>query len=162
VCAVQLGSQAFQPADVDRLKRIAAETGGQYATAQTNAALTDAFRRCLGAATNQRTIVDTTVTFKTTGKAKRLTKTLGARVSVAKFFVSFTPGGKLVPVLIDPKGRKHTPGTPGKNVVFRRSGTFYLFKVTHPRKGKWTVQMTPKLLVSGALAARVSVTVPRK
>jgi hypothetical protein len=160
VCAVQLGTQ-FQPADVERLKRIATETGGQYATAQTNAALTDAFRRCLGAATNQKTIVDTTVNFKATGKIKRITKKLGAKISVAKFFVSFTPGGKLIPVIIDPSGKKHTPGSPGKNVVFRRSGTFYLFKVTHPKQGKWSVEMTPKLLVSGALAARVSVTVPR-
>jgi hypothetical protein len=160
VCAVQLGTQ-FQPADVERLKRIASQTGGQYATAQTNAALTDAFRRCLGAATNQKTIVDTTVNFKVTGKIKRITKTLGAKISVAKFFVSFTPGGKLVPVIIDPSGTRHTPGSPGKNVVFRRSGTFYLFKVTHPRQGRWSVEMTPKLLVAGKLAARVSVTVPK-
>jgi hypothetical protein len=160
VCAVQLGSQ-FQPADVERLKRIAAETGGQYATAQSNTALSDAFRRCLGTATNQRTIVDTNVTFKALGKAKRVTKKIIGKFSVAKFFVSFTPGGKLIPVLIDPKGVKHTPGSPGKNVVFRRSGTFYLFKVLRPKQGKWAVVMTPKLLVSGALAARVSVTVPR-
>ena len=65
-------------------------------------------------------------------------------------------------MLIDPKGKKHTPGSPGKNVVFRRSGTFYLFKVLRPKKGKWSVVMTPKLLVAGALAARVSVTVPRR
>jgi von Willebrand factor type A domain len=161
VCAVQLGKQ-FQADDVARLKRIAIETGGEYATARTNTALSDVFRRCLGAATNQRTIVDTSVTFKALGKAKTITKTLGARISVAKFFVSFTPGGKLIPVLIDPKGLKHTPGSPGKNVVFRRSGTFYLFKVLRPKQGKWSVVMTPRLLVSGALAARVSVTVPRK
>jgi hypothetical protein len=161
VCAVQLGSQ-FQPADVERLKRIAVETGGQYATAQTNTALSDAFRRCLGTATNQRTIVDTNVTFKALGKAKRVTKNITGKFSVAKFFVSFTPGGKLIPVLIDPKGVEHTPGSPGKNVVFRRSGTFYLFKVLRPKQGKWSVVMTPRLLVSGALAARVSVTVPRK
>ena len=161
VCAVQLGTE-FQPVDVDRLKRIATETGGQYATAQTNSALSDAFRRCLGAATNQRTIVDTSVTFKALGKSKQITKRIAGSFSVAKFFVSFTPGGKLIPVLIDPKGVKHTPGSPGKNVIFRRSGTFYLFKVTHPKLGKWTVVMTPKALVEGALAARVSVTVPRK
>ena len=161
VCAVQLGKQ-FQAADVDRLKRIAAETGGRYATAASNTTLTDAFRRCLGAATNQRTIVDTTVNFKTAGKSKTISKKLAGKISVAKFFVSFTPGGKLVPVLIDPKGAKHTPGSPGKNVVFRRSGTFYLFKVLRPKQGRWSVVMTPKQLVSGALAARVSVTVPRK
>ncbi len=161
VCAVQLGSQ-FQPVDVARLKRIAAETGGQYATATSNTALSDDFRRCLGAATNQRTIVDTNVTFKTLGKAKTITKRIAGRFSVAKFFVSFTPGGKLIPVLIDPRGVRHTPGSPGKNVVFRRSGTFYLFKVLRPKQGKWSVVMTPRLLVQGALAARVSVTVPRK
>jgi hypothetical protein len=33
--------------------------------------------------------------------------------------------------------------------------------VLRPKKGKWSVVMTPKLLVTGALAARVSVTVPR-
>jgi len=33
-----------------RLKRIATETGGEYATATTNSALSDDFRRCLGAA----------------------------------------------------------------------------------------------------------------
>jgi hypothetical protein len=161
VCAVQLGTQ-FAPEDVARLKRIAAETGGQYATAKSNTDLSDAFRRCLGSATNQRTIVDTTVTFKALGKSKQISKKIGGTFSVAKFFVSFTPGGKLIPVLIDPKGVKHTPGSPGKNVVFRRSGTFYLFKVLHPRRGEWSVVMTPKLLVSGALAVRVSVTVPRK
>jgi hypothetical protein len=159
VCAIQLGTQ-FQPDDVVRLKRIATETGGAYATATTNAALSDDFRRCLGAATNQTTIVDKNVTFKVTGKAKTLTKRLSAKYGVAKFFVSFTPGGKLVPVLVDPNGKRHTPGTPGKNVVFRRSGTFYLFKVLHPKKGNWSVVMTPKLLVLGKLAARVSVTVP--
>jgi hypothetical protein len=159
VCAVQLGTQ-FQPADVVRLQRIATETGGQYATATTNAALSDDFRRCLGAATNQTTIVDKNVTFKVIGKAKTLTKKITANYSVAKFFVSFTPGGKLVPVLVDPNGKRHTPGTPGKNVVLRRSGTFYLFKVLKPKKGAWSVVMTPKLLVQGALAARVSVTVP--
>jgi hypothetical protein len=161
VCAVQLGTQ-FQPDDVVRLKRIATETGGQYATATTNAALSDDFRRCLGAATNQTTIVDRNVTFKVTGKAKTLTKRITAKYSVAKFFVSFTPGGKLVPVLVDPAGKRHTPGTPGKNVVFRRSGTFYLFKVLRPKQGNWSVVMTPKLLVQGALAARVSVTVPHR
>jgi hypothetical protein len=161
VCAVQLGSQ-FQPVDVARLKRIAAETGGQYATARSNTALSDDFRRCLGAATNQRTIVDTNVTFKAVGKSKTITKRIAGSFGVAKFFVSFTPGGKLVPVLIDPRGVRHTPGSPGKNVVFRRSGTFYLFKVLHPRQGKWSVVMTPRQLVQNALTARVSVTVPRK
>ena len=159
VCAVQLGTQ-FQPADVVRLKRIAGETGGQYATAKSNTDLTDDFRRCLGAATDQTTIVDKNVTFKVLGKTKTLTKKLTAKFSVAKFFVSFTPGGKLIPVLVDPNGTKHTPGSPGKNVVFRRSGTFYLYKVLRPAKGAWSVVMTPKLLVSGALNARVSVTVP--
>ena len=48
VCAVQLGAQ-FQPADVARLKRIAAETGGQYATAQTNTALTRRLPRAASA-----------------------------------------------------------------------------------------------------------------
>ena len=161
VCAVQLGTQ-FQSSDVVRLKRIAAETGGQYATAQSNTALSDAFRRCLGAATNQRTIVDRSISFKALGKSRRITKRIGAGLSVAKFFISFTPGGKLVPVLIDPDGVRHTPGSPGKSVVFRRSGTFSLFKALHPQRGKWTVVMTPKALVSGALDARVSVTVPRK
>jgi hypothetical protein len=47
-------------------------------------------------------------------------------------------------------------------VVFRRSGTFYLYKVLRPAKGAWSVVMTPKLLVSGKLNARVSVTVPHK
>jgi hypothetical protein len=161
VCAVQLGTQ-FQPEDVARLKRIATETGGEYATATSNTALSDDFRRCLGAATNQTTIVDKNITFKVTGKSKTLTRKLTAKYSVAKFFVSFTPGGKLVPVLVDPNGKRHTPGTPGKNVVFRRSGTFYLFKVLKPKKGSWSVVMTPKLLVQGSLAARVSVTVPHR
>ncbi len=75
---------------------------------------------------------------------------------------SITPGGKLIPVLIDPRGVRHTPGSPGKNVVFRRSGTFDLYKVLRPRQGTWSVVMTPKLLAAGALSARVSVTVPRK
>ena len=79
VCAIQLGTQ-FQPADVVRLQRIATETGGQYATATTNAALSDDFRRCLGAATNQTTIVDKNVTFKVTGKAKTLTKRISAKL----------------------------------------------------------------------------------
>ena len=65
-------------------------------------------------------------------------------------------------MLVDPNGKRHTPGSPGKNVVFRRSGTFYLFKVLQPKKGAWSVVMTPKLLVQGALAARVSVTVPHQ
>jgi hypothetical protein len=158
VCAIQLG-KAFQPEDVARLKRIAAETGGEYATAAGNTALSDDFRRCLGAATNQTTIVDRNVTFTATGKARTLTRKLAAGYAVAKFFVSFTPGGKLVPVLVDPSGKRHTPGSPGRNVVFRHSGTFSLFKVLKPKRGSWSVVMTPKLLVQGRLAARVSVTV---
>ncbi len=161
VCTVQFGSQ-FQPKDVAALERIATETGGRSVVAPQGGDLNDALRRCLRGVTNQRTIVDSAVTLKAIGKPKRLSKRLGAKVSSAKFFVSYTPGAALTPVLVDPRGGRHTQASPGKNVAFRRSGTFGLFRVLRPRSGTWSVVMTPRQLVAGALTARVSVTVPRK
>ena len=161
VCAVQFGAQ-FQPADVARLQRIASETGGRFLTATADGDLGDTFRRCLRGVTSQRTIVDTSVTITGLGKPARLTKRLGAKVRVAKFFVSYTPGGALTPVLVDPAGIKHSLTVPGKNVAIRRGDTCSLFRVLHPRRGAWSVVMTPRRLVAGRLSAHVSVTVPRK
>ena len=61
--------------DVERLKRIATETGGQYATARrrTRRSATPS-GAAWRAATNQRTIVDTNVTFKTIGTSKTISK----------------------------------------------------------------------------------------
>jgi von Willebrand factor type A domain len=158
VCAVQFGSD-FAAADVTRLQRIASETGGRFLTARANGNLADTFRRCLRGATSQRTIVDTNVTITGLGKPKRVARTLGPKVDVARFFISFTPGGGLTPVLIDPKGIRVVPG---RNVSVRRGDTFSLFRVLRPRPGKWSVVMTPAALVAGSLSANVSVTVPRK
>jgi hypothetical protein len=161
VCVVQLGALLQPEYVVALLQRIASQTGGQLQSVPLSSGLTDAFRRCLSGATSEQTLVDTSVSFARVGRPKTVTRQITGTPGMAKFFVSFTPGGELTPVLTDPSGRKHTPRAPGRNVVFRHSGTFFLYKVTRPQRGRWTVTMTPTRLVRGVVAARVSVSVGR-
>jgi Mg-chelatase subunit ChlD len=161
VCVVQLGGSLMPTSATTLLQRIALETGGEFVSLSSPNDLADAFRRCLGAATAQQTLVDESVMFRALVKRKTVTRRITGAPGVATFFVSFAPGGEVTPVLTDPAGRRHTPKAPGKNVIVRRSGTFVLFKVRHPLRGRWTVTMTPSRLSHGVLAARVSVMVGR-
>jgi hypothetical protein len=161
VCAIQLGPPAsFQPQDVARLKRIAAETGGQYFATTTASSLTDIYFRCFGLTTGQRTLVSKTIQFRQ-GQTKQLTRRLGRGLGSVTFFVG--GGGNYTVELRDPKGVAHTARRPkGSQFLFRQGKTFAFARVGNPAAGRWTARLRAVRLPTPTDRARAVVSSPAK
>jgi hypothetical protein len=101
------------------------------------------------------------VRLRRVAQARTVAGRIAGAPASATFAVGHAAGGRLVPVLVDPAGRRHTAARPGRGVAFRRSGTLVVIRVTRPANGRWLVVLTPTRLAGGGLAARVSLTVPR-
>jgi len=162
VCVVQLGDPSgFKPADVARLERIAAETGGQYFATTTAAAVPDIYFRCFGRATGQKTLQSKVFTY-TAGEQRSFRQTLSRGLPSAAFFVGWG-GGRYQLQLIDPKGTAHTQARPGRGVAFHSGATFGFFKVTRPAAGLWRLQVLAQRLTVARDRARTTITVtPRR
>lgn len=157
VCVVQLGTE-FQPVDVNRLKRIAAETGGEYAATPTNAQLSSLYFRCFGRATGARTIANTVLTFRQ-GQQKTFARRIPRRLRVATFFVGWGDGTFDVS-LVDPKKKRHSARRPGRNVTFRKGSTYSLIRVRRPLAGRWKMLIKARKLAAGTDQAAVTITAP--
>lgn len=157
VCVVQLGT-GFQPVDVARLKRIAAETGGEYAATPTNAQLSSLYFRCFGRATGARTIANATLNFRQ-GQQRRFKRRIPRRLKAATFFVGWGDGTFDVS-LIDPKRKRHTARRPGRNTTFRKGSTYTLIRVRRPQSGPWTMLIKARRLAAGKDQAAVTITAP--
>jgi hypothetical protein len=161
VCAVQLGPKtSFQPEDVARLKRIATETGGKYFATDKAADLTDIYFRCFGLTTGQKTLATKTFTFRA-GQDRQFRQRIARGLTQATFFVGWGDGVYRL-VLIDPKGRRHTSGNPGKGFTFRRGATFAFFRVNRPLAGFWQVLIENIRLTQPSDRARANITTPKK
>jgi len=157
VCVVQLGT-GFQQVDVDRLKRIAAETGGEYAATPTNAQLSSLYFRCFGRATGARTIANAVLNFRQ-GQQRTFARRIPRRLRVATFFVGWGDGTFDVS-LVDPKKKRHSARRPGRNVTFRKGSTYALIRVRKPLAGRWRMLIKARRLPAGRDQASVTITAP--
>ena len=159
VCAIQLGSpSSFQPTDVARLKRIAAETGGQYFATTTAAQLPDIYFRCFGRTTGQQTLQSKVFNY-VAGQQRNFKQKLARGLASATFFVGWGDGRYQLQ-LVDPKGKIHTRKAPGKNFAFRGGASFGFFRVTKPAAGLWRLRVQALKLNVPRDRARTTITVP--
>lgn len=161
VCAVQLGpAKSFDQKDVDRLKRIAAETGGQYFAADKASQLTNIYNRCFNLNTAQQTLFTKTFTF--TPRSRKLTrKRVPKGLAQVTFFANWGDGAYRL-VLRDPKGKVVNANRPPKGVSFRRGATFAFYRVVKPRPGLWEMQLQNVRLTLPKDSGSVSITTPKK
>ena len=157
VCVVQLGT-SFQQSDVDRLKRIATETGGQYLATPTDDQLTGLYFSCLGLTTGQKTVVNKTFVFK-----KGQTKTAKDRLPKKKlpsvtFFVNWGEG-KYQVTLLDPKGHTHTRKKPGRGATFGQGASYAFFRIRRPDGGVWKMIVKALDLPAVTDKANVKITI---
>lgn len=161
VCAIQLGPRSsFQPTDVARLKRIAAETGGKYFATNSAGDLSDIYFRCFGLTTGQRTLATKTFSFRA-GQKKQFRQRIAPKLPQATFFVGWGNGVYQV-ILIDPRGGRHTAKRPGKGATFRRGATFAFFRINKPIAGSWRVLIDNLRLTTPTDRARANITTPKK
>jgi hypothetical protein len=162
ICAVQLGApSSFQPEDVARLKRIAAETGGQYLATSDAGKLTELYFRCFGRSTGQRTLLTKNFSYRA-GQQRVFTQKLPPRLPSATFFVGWG-NGRYGLQLIDPRKRVHTAAKPGKGFVYRGGAAFGFFRVTKPIAGTWRLQVVARRLTVPRDQARTTITAaPRR
>lgn len=154
VCVVQLG-RSFDAADTARLQRIAAETGGRYLKAPTNAQLETLYFQCRGASSGARTLVTRTNTFKV-GQTRRFTSRVKKRQAKATFFVSWTEGRYRL-ALHQPGRKKAYVRTTGKRVRLVKGRTFQYFQVNAPKAGRWRLEV--RRLATGAATERATTTI---
>jgi hypothetical protein len=161
VCAIQLGpASTFQAGDVARLKRIAAETGGQYFATTTASSLTDIYFRCFGRTTGQRTLVSKVIQFRQ-GQTKQLGRKLPKGLGSVTFFVS--GGGNYTVEVRDPKGVLHNARRPrGSQFLFRQGKTFAFVRVAKPTAGQWFARLKAARLPTPTDRARALISTPPK
>jgi hypothetical protein len=135
VCVVQLGT-SFQQADVDRLKRIAQETGGQYVATPTDDQLAGLYFSCLGLTTGQKTVVNKVFTFKK-GQTKTVKRRLPKKKLPSVTFFFNHGGGNYDIKLRDPRGKIHTPKRPGRGASFGKGATYAFYRIRRPDGGVW-------------------------
>ena len=157
VCVVQLGT-SFQPAEVDRLKRIATETGGQYLATPTDDQLVGLYFSCLGLTTGAKTVVNKTFTFK-----QGQTKTAKERLPKKKlpsvtFFVNWGEG-KYDVTLKDPKGHVHTRKKPGAGATFGQGASYAFYRIRRPIGGVWRMNVKATQLPAKTDKANVKITI---
>jgi hypothetical protein len=161
VCVVQLGaSRSFQPQDVARLKRIAADTGGQYFATERAGDLTDIYFRCFGRTTGQRTLSQTVFTFRP-GQEKTVRRTVPPGLRQATFFAGWGNGVYQLS-LVAPNGRRYRLGSVPTGAVFRRGLTFAFFRVNRPQAGVWQIILDNVRLPVPSDRARAVVSAPRR
>jgi von Willebrand factor type A domain len=138
ICVVQLGS-GFAPADTARLKRIASDTGGVFASTPSNTQLENLYFQCRGKSSGATTLLKRTSTFKI-GQSRLFTRAVKKGQRQATFFVSFGVG-KYALKLKQPGG-KILKRSVGKSVRLVRGKTFAFFRIQKPKVGNYTLRVT--------------------
>ena len=158
ICVVLLG-RGFAKSDVDRLKRIARETGGAFSATPTNSELENLYFQCRGKTSGATTLLKRTATFKV-GQTKTFSRGIKKNQRKATFFVSFGQGKYKIRA-IQPGGRVFTRNV-GKNVRLVRGKTFSFIEVLKPKAGLWRIKV--QRLPTGGVndTATTTVTVQRK
>jgi hypothetical protein len=138
ICVVQLGS-GFTPADTARLKRIATDTGGVFASTPSNTQLENLYFQCRGRSSGATTLLKRTSTFRI-GQSRLFTRRVKTGHKQATFFVSFG-AGKYALQLTQPGGRVLKRSI-GKAVRLVRGKTFAFFRIQKPKVGNYTLRVT--------------------
>jgi von Willebrand factor type A domain/Carboxypeptidase regulatory-like domain len=158
ICVVQLG-KGFAPADTARLKRIAADTGGVFASTPSNTELENLYFQCRGKSSGATTLLKKTSTFKI-GQSRLFTRKVKSGQKQATFFVSFGVG-KYGLQLKQPGGRV-LKRSAGKAVRLVRGKTFAFFRIQKPKVGNYTLRVT-RLATGGPTdKATTTITVQKK
>ncbi len=160
VCVVQLGT-SFLQSDVDRLKRIASDTGGQYVATPTDDQLTGLYFSCLGLTNGQKTVVNKKFTFKkgqTKSAKERLPK---KKLPSVTFFVNWGEGTYNV-TLKDPHGKTHTPKRPGRGATFGHGASYAFYRIRRPDGGVWKMIVKAVKLPAATDKANVKITITPK
>jgi hypothetical protein len=153
ICVVQLGS-GFSATDTARLKRIAADTGGVFASTPSNTQLENLYFQCRGRTSGATTLLKRTSTFRV-GQSRSFTRRVKKGQRQATFFVSFGIG-KYRLQLRQPGGRVLKRSI-GKSVRLVRGKTFAFFRIQKPRVGPYTLRVTR--LATGGLTDRATTTI---
>ncbi len=138
ICVVQLGS-GFSAVNTARLKRIATETGGVFASTPSNTQLENLYFQCRGRSSGATTLLKRTSTFKI-GQSRLFTRTVKKGQRQATFFVSFGVG-KYGLQLTQPGGRV-LKRSAGKAIRLVRGKTFAFFRIQKPKVGNYTLRVT--------------------
>ena len=158
ICVVQLGS-GFAAADTARLKRIASDTGGVFASTPSNTQLENLYFQCRGKSSGATTLLKRTSTFKI-GQSRLFTRAVKKGQRQATFFVSFG-AGKYALQLKRPGGRILKRSI-GKSVRLVRGKTFAFFRIQKPKVGAYTLRVT-RLATGGPTdKATTTITVQKK
>ncbi len=153
ICVVQLGS-GFAATDTARLKRIAADTGGVFASTPSNTQLENLYFQCRGRSSGATTLLKRTSTFRI-GQSRLFTRKVKAGQRQATFFVSFGVG-KYRLQLTQPGG-KVLRRSIGKSVRLVRGKTFAFFRIQKPKVGNYTLRVTR--LATGGLTDKATTTI---
>lgn len=154
ICVVQLGD-SFNTLDEQRLRRIAADTGGRYLRAPTNIQLESLYFQCRGTSTGARTTLRRTNAFRV-GTKRIYASRVAKRQLRATFFVSWGEG-KYRLRLFQPGRKAPYTRSVGKRVRLVKGRTFQYFQVTAPRPGRWRLQV--QRLGSGGVTERAITTI---
>jgi hypothetical protein len=158
ICVVQLG-KGFAAADTARLKRIAADTGGVFASTPSNTQLENLYFQCRGKSSGATTLLKRTSSF-TIGQSRLFTRKVKSGQKQATFFVSFG-AGKYALQLKQPGGRVLKRSI-GKSVRLVRGKTFAFFRIQKPKVGNYTLRVT-RLATGGPTdKATTTITVQKK
>jgi hypothetical protein len=158
ICVVQLG-KSFQASDTARLKRIAAETGGTFAKAPTNAELENIYFQCRGKSSGATTLLKKTSTFKI-GQSRVYSRKVSSGQRSATFFVSWGVG-KYSVQLVQPGG-KVLKRSIGKSVRFVSGKTSSFFQIQKPKKGLWHIRVLRLKTGAPTDSATTTVTVNKR
>ena len=149
----------FAPADTARLKRIAADTGGVFASTPSNTQLENLYFQCRGKSSGATTLLKRTSTFKI-GQSRVFSRKVKAGQRQATFFVSFGVG-KYALQLTQPGG-KVLKRSAGKAVRLVRGKTFAFFRIQKPKVGNYALRVT-RLATGGPTdKATTTITVQKK
>ena len=151
--------RGFAKGDVDRVKRIARETGGAFSATPTNSELENLYFQCRGKTSGATTLLKRTNVFRI-GQAKTFSRTIKKNQRKATFFVSWGVG-KYRLQAIQPGGRIFQRSI-GKNVRLVRGKTFSFIEILKPKAGLWRLKVT-RLATGGVTdKATTTVTVQRR
>lgn len=147
VCAIQLGNELSSRAS-NRLKRIAAATGGAYIHARTDAALVDAFKQCRGLTSCEYTIQRRSWGSVTHGQDLTTRMTVAAGHSVASFLVTGDHLRHDVRI-VGPSGTSYGPNNLSTGMRYKTGRSWAMFEVDNPASGQWGVDVTANGVAEG-------------
>lgn len=146
ICAIQLGTD-LSSRDVNRLKRIASSTGGEYVKTATAAGLVDAFNRCRGIAACEYTVEK-----DSNAMVRNETRRIPANVPLSRRLATFRVSGDAVRHSVDliaPSGNTYGPGNLIAGITYKTGRNWATYEVQNPRAGGWAVQVRATGVAAG-------------